>query len=88
MPALAIRHRERAGSGAADRRLFDALRRGDYATWRQTPLAIVEESGQEEMLNWFCLAGAMEALGRTPETCALIETWAFNSNKCFAVFPP
>ena len=72
----------------ADRRLYDALSRGDYETWRKTPLAAIEESGQQEMLNWYMLAGAMEELGRKPDTCEFIETWSFNSNKCFAVFKP
>ena len=34
------------------------------------------------------LAGAMEELGRKPDECEFIETWSFNSNKCFAVFRP
>jgi hypothetical protein len=72
----------------ADRRLYEALRIGDYASWRDTPLAAIEESGQQEMLNWYLLAGAMEALGRKPDECAFVETWAFNSNKCFAAFRP
>ncbi len=70
----------------ADRRLYEALRVGDYATWRNVPLSAIEESGQQEMLNWFCLVGAMEELGRKPDECHFIETWALNSNKCFAVF--
>jgi hypothetical protein len=72
----------------ADRRLYDALRRGDYDAWRARPLADIETSGQQEMLNWYMLAGAMEALGRKPDECDFIETWIFNSNKCFAVFKP
>jgi hypothetical protein len=72
----------------ADRRLYEALRAGDYETWRRTPLADIEASGQQEMLNWHMLAGAMEALGRKPDTCELVETWCFNSNKCFATFRP
>jgi catalytic LigB subunit of aromatic ring-opening dioxygenase len=70
----------------ADRRLYEALRRGDYDAWRDTPLAAIETSGQQEMLNWCMLAGAMEALGRKPDECDFIESWIFNSNKCFAVF--
>ena len=27
------------------------------------------------MLNWYMLAGAMEALGRKPDECEFIETW-------------
>jgi hypothetical protein len=72
----------------ADRRLYEALRAGDYETWRATPLSAIEVSGQQEMLNWFMLAGAMEELGRKPDVCDFIETWSFNSNKCFAVFRP
>jgi Catalytic LigB subunit of aromatic ring-opening dioxygenase len=72
----------------ADRRLYEALRRGDYETWRGVPLAAIEDSGQQEMLNWYMLAGAMEELGRKPDECEFVETWSFNSNKCFAVFRP
>ena len=72
----------------SDRRLYEALRAGDYETWRQTPLAAIEASGQQEMLNWFMLAGAMEELGRKPDECEFIETWSFNSNKCFSVWKP
>jgi len=72
----------------ADRALYEALARGDYAKWRDTPLAAVEESGQHEMLNWFALVGAMAELGRKPAETAFIETWVLNSNKCFATFRP
>ena len=72
----------------ADRRLYEALRAGDWEAWRERPLAAIEASGQQEMLNWYMLAGAMEALGRKPDECEFIETWSFNSNKCFAVFKP
>ena len=72
----------------SDRRLYEALRRGDYETWRGTPLAAIEASGQQEMLNWYALAGAMEELGRKADECEFIESWIFNSNKCFAVFKP
>jgi hypothetical protein len=71
----------------ADRALFDALRVADYQTWRQTPLAAIEDSGQQEMLNWMCLAGAMAELDRRPTACTFIESWIFNSNKVFATFP-
>lgn len=70
----------------ADRRLFEQLRKGDYDSWRSTTLAQVEDSGQHEMLNWFCLAGAMEALGRTPSYSTFIESSVMNSNKVVAIF--
>ena len=52
---------------AADRALYDALEAGDYAKWHAYKTDQIEESGQHEVLNWFCLLGAMEALGRKPD---------------------
>jgi len=71
----------------SDRAFYDALRSGRYSHWRETPLSAVEDSGQQEMLNWFCLAGAMSELNRTPSWSVFIESYLFNSNKCFAIFP-
>jgi hypothetical protein len=72
----------------SDRRLYEALRNGEYGTWRNVTLEAVEDSGQQEMLNWFCLAGAMAELKRKPAWTQWIETCVFNSNKCFALFTP
>ena len=72
----------------ADRALYKALRTGDYETWRNYPLTAIEDSGQQEVLNWCCLVGAMAELGRKPAESTLIETWVLNSNKCFAFFTP
>jgi hypothetical protein len=71
----------------ADRVMYERLRAGEYEAWRQTPLAAIEDSGQQEMLNWMCLVGAMAELGRRPTECDLIESYIFNSSKCFALFP-
>jgi hypothetical protein len=71
----------------SDLAFYEALREGKYAHWRSTTLSSVEESGQQEMLNWFCLAGAMSELGRKPSWSVFIESYLFNSNKCFAIFP-
>ena len=70
----------------ADRQLLAALRSGDYATWRDWPLAQVEESGQQETLNWQCLVGAMAELNRQADILEWAETWSFNAPKCMAVF--
>ena len=70
----------------ADRALFASLQAGDYAAWRATSLAAVEDSGQQEMLNWFCLVGAMAELGRKPDSAEFIETCIMNSNKVIATF--
>lgn len=72
----------------ADRARFAEFRNADWDAWRRVTTAQVEESGQQEMLNWFCLAGAMEELGRKPEIVDWIESWTNNSNKCLAVFQP
>ena len=34
------------------------------------------ESGQHGALNWFCLLGAMEALGSKPDKAVFLENWA------------
>jgi hypothetical protein len=72
----------------SDRTFYDALRAGEYSKWRDAPLSAIEESGQQELLNWFCLVGAMSELKRKPAWTEFIESYVFNSNKCFAVFPP
>jgi hypothetical protein len=71
-----------------DRALYDALQAGDYKTWRERPLSAIEDSGQQEVLNWMCLVGAMNELGRRPTETSYVQSYIFNSNKCFAVFEP
>lgn len=71
-----------------DRRLYEALAKGSYDVWESTSLEEVEEAGQQEMLNWFCLIGAMSHLNRVASWTDFITTYSFNSNKCFAIFPP
>jgi len=71
-----------------DRRLFNALKAGDYDVWRSTSLRAIEDSGQHEMLNWFCLAGAMSELGHKPKQAAFFETYIMNSNKVITTFAP
>lgn len=72
----------------ADRGLYEALRSGDYQTWRNYPYAAIEDSGQQEVLNWLCLAGALDALERKPAETGFLDTWIFNSSKCFLIAPP
>lgn len=72
----------------ADRELYSALEQGDYQAWLKKSLADIESSGQQEMLNWFCLLGAMDALGRRPDYTALLESSVANSDKVMAVFNP
>jgi hypothetical protein len=72
----------------SDRLLYDALRTGDYGFWRDYPAAAIEDCGQQEALNWMCLAGALQALERKPTETEFIDTWIFNSSKCFLIAPP
>ena len=71
---------------AADRAMLEQMRAGDYDKWRDTPLAQMEASGQQEVLNWVCLVGAMAELGYKANVLDWVETWAFNAPKCLAVF--
>jgi hypothetical protein len=70
----------------ADRALLHRLRAGDYEAWRDVPLTQLEASGQHEVLNWMCLAGAMSEVGAKMELLDWVETWIFNAPKCMAVF--
>ena len=71
---------------AADRRLYQLFVDRDYATWQATPSRDIVDSGQHEMLNWFCLTGAVDEVGLDLVWSELVTTDVFNSNKCFAVF--
>ncbi len=72
----------------SDRARFEELKDGDYDAWRRISTAQIEDAGQQEMLNWMCLAGAMDELDRKPEILDYIETYVFNSQKCLALFKP
>jgi len=71
----------------ADRARFEELAAGRFARWRELTTEEIEAAGQHEFLNWVCLAGAMSALERRVEIVDYVESFIFNSDKCFAVFP-
>jgi len=71
---------------ASDRRRFEELRAGDYQKWRDLKLSEIEDAGEHEFLNWVCLAGAMAEMDYRVEIIDYVESYIFNSNKCFAVF--
>jgi hypothetical protein len=64
------------------------LTAGEWDTWRGIGLDDVERAGQQELLNWFALAGAMERVGAELSWSEFIGTSIFNSNKVFATFAP
>jgi len=70
----------------SDQALYDAMVAGDYDTWLQRTVRQTVDAGQHEMLNWFCLLGAMSELGMKLEWSDWVTTEIFNSNKAFAVF--
>jgi hypothetical protein len=72
----------------SDRHLYDALVRGDADVWRNAKLSDIEFSGQHELLNWFCLFGAMTELGQRVAWSQFTETYVYNSDKVAAVFAP
>jgi hypothetical protein len=70
----------------SDRVRFGEMKAGKQSQWRNLSLETLIDAGQHEMLNWVCLAGAME--GRTPDYLDLVETHIFNSTKVSAIFRP
>lgn len=73
----------------SDRYLYDRLVAGDVDSWRTRSLDDIEDAGQQELLNWFPLLGAMQALERSKPTWSdFVETDVFNSNKVFVTYEP
>jgi hypothetical protein len=70
----------------ADRRLHEALVSGDFAAWEKTSTDDIVTAGQQEVLNWFALMGAVRELGPDLRWSEFVETWIFNSNKVFAAW--
>lgn len=69
----------------ADVELYNALRNRNFDFWRNYSSEAIEESGQQEVLNWMCLTGAIHELDQNIKNSALLETWIFNSSKCFVI---
>jgi hypothetical protein len=67
----------------ADRARFEELRDGHVHRWRDLSMKDIEEAGQQEFLNWICLGGAVAELGYTPKIIDFVQTYIFNSSKCF-----
>jgi hypothetical protein len=70
----------------ADRLRLAELKSGGYRQWGAMSPVAIENAGQHEILNWVCLAGAMTQLGHELSHADLVESWIFNSSKCFASF--
>ncbi|MFT3863282.1 MAG: hypothetical protein QM729_03345 [Solirubrobacterales bacterium] len=72
----------------ADRAYAEALIEARYEFWRDKTTADLEAGGQQELLNWHLLVGAMSELDRRPSEVRFMESWITNANKTFAVFHP
>lgn len=71
----------------SDKVYFEALQAGNYDFWRNTNTTQIEDRGHQELLNWFCLVGAMAELGRKPTEATFYEKYIGHC-KCVAVFNP
>ncbi|MFM9969645.1 MAG: hypothetical protein ACKVQK_14745, partial [Burkholderiales bacterium] len=70
----------------SDRLRLRELKEGRHAEWRNLAPDTLTDAGQHEMLNWICLAGAME--GRKADYIEVNESLIFNSSKVSAIFRP
>jgi hypothetical protein len=69
-----------------DEALYDALVHSNYDYWRMLTTESLEDSGQQELLNWCVLLGGCEFLGKKIAYSNFIKTHIFNSNKVFAIY--
>ncbi len=83
--SLTERHHYLYPDVETDRERCAELQAGELRRWRELDPVQMRLSGQHEMLNWVCLAGAME--GRQANLLTYAETYVFNSDKALAVFP-
>lgn len=69
----------------ADAARFEELRTGRQHLWQDLSLEQIDESGQQELLNWVCLAGAMTELQAKPSFLEMTATYIFNSPKVMMI---
>jgi hypothetical protein len=72
----------------ADRQRYRELQAGDFTAWRDLQQDEMVGSGQDELVNWILLAGAMHELDYVPTWTDLSESYIMNSSKCAALFAP
>ena len=60
------------------------LKEGRHRCWRDLTTKAIEDAGSQEFKNWICLAGVVA--DRQAEVVDYLDTWIFNSQKCFATF--
>ncbi len=72
----------------SDQALYQAMKRNDFDVWRAQSTEDFELAGQQEILNWCPLLGAMQALNKKVVWSDFVQTHVFNSNKVFALYGP
>ncbi len=70
----------------ADERLYRLMVEDRFDELAGVSSREVVQAGQHEILNWFCLFGAVQELGLRRQWSVLVTTDVFNSNKPFAVY--
>jgi hypothetical protein len=74
---------------ATDRLRAQQIREGRDVEWKDITVGEIEDAGQQELMTWICVAGAMHELGQKGEVIDYVETpGVFNSGKCLAVWRP
>ncbi|HLY65949.1 MAG TPA: extradiol ring-cleavage dioxygenase, partial [Chloroflexota bacterium] len=86
--SLTLKHKRMYPDVEADRRRYAELTGGRLSDWAKLDIAQIEDSGEHELLNWICLAGAMTEAGQEPTYTEMVESYIFNSTKTFAIFEP
>lgn len=81
---LTAKHYWRYPDHAFDLERVEELRRGCHEQWAGLENGKVDDAGSQEFRNWICLAGVVPE--RRARVIDYLETWIFNSQKCFALF--
>src|SRR4029453_18748293 len=72
-----------------DRPRAQQIRERREGEWKNITVRDIEDAGQQELMTWICVAGAMHELGQKGEVIDYVETaGVFNSGKCLTVWRP
>lgn len=58
----------------ADRLRCQELQEGRASSWKDLTVAEIEDAGQQELMTWICVAGAMHEVGQKGEVIEYLET--------------
>ncbi|MGD0084686.1 MAG: extradiol ring-cleavage dioxygenase [Acidimicrobiales bacterium] len=72
----------------SDLHLYRALQERRFEAFADATPDALDAAGQQEVLNWCALAGALHETDATIEYLTFVESFIFNSNKCFFIGHP